>query len=189
MEDNFKDKQHFFFVVATSPYPRHRQDRRWQPRRQQEFSSTQPRRCSALRRSHGALQKKMNRGRRGSEFFFLWLNSHTCTCSVLMLLYRGISSRCSASALRSHRGKPRHQRKGPHRLAASAGRLRRKSCCSCSRRSRRASVRQLKSAIVRHLSLKTTVLNRKSFIKVGFLFFLFFFFYQDNPSGNSCLSL
>lgn len=99
--------------------------------------------------------------------------------SVLASPYRGISSRCSASALRSRRGKPRHRRRDPRTLAASAGRLRRKSCCSCSRWSRRASVRQLgNQPAVDTMSAgpQTTVVNRKLFTKVLFFFSFSFFF-------------
>lgn len=119
------------------------------------------------------LCREMNRGRRRSEFFFL---SPICPIrSVLVSPYRGISSRCSASALRSHRGKPRHRRKDPRTLAAFAGRLHRKSCCSCSRWSRRASVRQLgKQASWTTMSTgpQTTVLNRKSFTRMLFYFII-----------------
>lgn len=139
-EGRSSEKTVFFFHLARSPHQRHRQDRQWRPRRQREFSSTRPRRCSAPRRSHGALQGDVTEAGVRFSVFRPFCYSRSARVSP----YRGISSRCSASALRSHRGKPRHRRRGPRTLAASAGRLHRKSCCSCSRWSRRASVHRLR---------------------------------------------
>lgn len=90
---------------------------------------------------------KVYRDKERNKFRFLHSVVHLCCCSFAVgdeVAHRGISSRCSASVLHSHQGKIHHQRTDPCRLAASAGRLLRKSCCSCSKKSRRARVHQLK---------------------------------------------
>lgn len=103
---------------------------------------------------------------------------------------QGIFSRCSVSALPFHQGKVLHQRKALHKLSASAGHLHRKSCCSCPRWSKNASVHQLQSKNISHHELWAAIyLMHLLFGYWTLKLRIKILVYQDILSGSSWLSL